>query len=95
MKVKFFNKRIKFLRFELHYNPIKIAKTKNSYLIFEEKRRNYFKKDNISLVIEDQYYQKIIDFIKKYFCTGNYTIVYCFKLELKYCFQALSDDDYA
>ena len=93
-EVKFMNKKYKFIRFELNYNANKKGQIKNSYLIFEEKRRNYFKNDNISLAIEDQYYSKIINFIKKYLSSGYYTILYCFKLEIKYCNQVISDNDY-
>ena len=92
--VKFLNKKYKFIRFEMHYNVNKIDPKKNSYLIFEEKRRNYFKNDNISLAIEDQYYSKIINFIKKNLSSGYYTFIYCFKLEIKYFYQVISDDDY-
>jgi len=75
-------------------NENKIGQAKNSYFAFEEKRRKFFKNENISLVLEDQYYLEIINYIKKYFIVGNYTIVYCFKIELKYSYLALEDDNY-
>ena len=93
-KVKFLIKKNKFIRFELNYNSNKIDQEKNSYFAFEKKRRDVFKKENISLVLEDQYYHEIINYIKQYFIVGNYTIVYCFKIEIKYSYLALKDDDY-